>query len=68
MKPARHAVGRSRHVARTSEPRDLTPLIAAARMEGAASLRQIAAALNARGIPAARGGVWLALQVRRLLD
>ena len=46
---------------------DLTPVIATARAEGAVSLRQIAAALNARGIPAARGGVWSAAQVQRVL-
>ncbi|WP_348642433.1 recombinase family protein [Methylobacterium sp. WL2] len=31
------------------------------------SLGGIAAALNARGIPAARGGAWTATQVRRVL-
>ncbi|WP_313902332.1 recombinase family protein [Methylobacterium sp. E-005] len=36
------------------------------RAEGAVPLRQIAAALNARGIPAARGGAWTATQVRRV--
>ena len=46
---------------------DLTPVIATARAEGAVSLRQIAAALNTRGIPAARGGVWSAAQVQRVL-
>jgi hypothetical protein len=42
-------------------------LIAAARADGAASLRQIAAALDGRGIPAERGGRWSAGQVRRIL-
>ena len=46
---------------------DLAPVIATVWAEGAVSLRQIAAALNARGIPAARGGVWSAAQVRRVL-
>src|SRR3954470_19689907 len=32
------------------------------------SLRQIAAGLNRRGIPAARGGAWSAGQVRRVLE
>ena len=45
---------------------DLAPVIARVRAEGAVSLRQIAAALNARGIPAARGGAWTATQVRRV--
>lgn len=34
---------------------------------GAASLREIAAALNDRGIPTARGGQWSAVQVQRVL-
>ncbi|MCJ2067484.1 recombinase family protein [Methylobacterium sp. J-030] len=46
---------------------DLAPVIATVRSEGAVSLRQIAAALNVRGIPAARGGAWSAAQVRRVL-
>jgi hypothetical protein len=36
--------------------------------EGAASLRAIAAGLEDRGIPAARGGKWSAVQVARLLE
>ena len=46
---------------------DLAPVIAAVRAEGAVSLRQIAAALNVRGIPAARGGAWSAAQIQRVL-
>ncbi|QEE38957.1 MULTISPECIES: recombinase family protein [unclassified Methylobacterium] len=46
---------------------DLAPVIATVRAEGAVSLRQIAAALNAREIPAARGGVWSAAQIQRML-
>jgi DNA invertase Pin-like site-specific DNA recombinase len=46
---------------------DLAPIIAEARASGASSLRQIAAELNERGIPAARGGAWSATQVARVL-
>ncbi|MCJ2069770.1 recombinase family protein, partial [Methylobacterium sp. J-030] len=46
--------------------RDLAPVIAAGRAEGGVPLGQIAAALNAWGIPAARGGAWTATQVRRV--
>lgn len=46
---------------------DLAPVIAAIRAGGATSLGQMAAALNERGIPAARGGAWSPVQVRRLL-
>ncbi|MCJ2134549.1 recombinase family protein [Methylobacterium sp. J-026] len=60
--------GRERQVWRATERgQDLVPVIAAMRLEGAVSLRQIAAALNARGIPAARGGAWSAAQVQRVL-
>ena len=45
---------------------DLLPIIADLRAEGAVSLREIAAGLNERGIPAARGGEWSAVQVSRL--
>lgn len=38
------------------------------RAEGAVSLREIAAALNAKGIPTARGGDWSAVQVQRVLQ
>jgi DNA invertase Pin-like site-specific DNA recombinase len=46
---------------------DLTPIIAEIRTSGATSLRQIAAALNDKGIPTSRGGLWSALQVSRVL-
>ena len=36
-------------------------------MAGCESLRAIAAGLEERGIPAARGGKWSAVQVARLL-
>ncbi|QGY03525.1 resolvase [Methylobacterium mesophilicum SR1.6/6] len=62
------ARGRTQQARRAEErARDLAPMIAAARAEGAVSLRQIAASLNARGIPAARGGAWSAAQIQRVL-
>lgn len=45
---------------------DLAPILAEVRASGASSLREIATVLNARGIPAARGGAWSAVQVERL--
>jgi DNA invertase Pin-like site-specific DNA recombinase len=45
---------------------DVAPIIADLKTEGAVSLRQIAAGLNERGIPAARGGEWSAVQVQRV--
>jgi DNA invertase Pin-like site-specific DNA recombinase len=46
---------------------DLLPMIHDIQAGGAGSLRQIAGALNTRGIPAPRGGEWSAVQVRRVL-
>jgi DNA invertase Pin-like site-specific DNA recombinase len=46
---------------------DLLPMVRDIQSSGADSLRQIAAVLNSRGIPAARGGAWSAVQVRRIL-
>ena len=45
---------------------DLWPIIADVRTSGALSLRQIAAGLNQRSIPTARGGAWSAVQVKRV--
>ena len=60
--------GRAQQARRVEErAQDLAPMIARVRAEGAVSLRQIAAALNVRSIPAARGGAWSAAQVRRVL-
>lgn len=47
--------------------RDLATDVAEIRASEAVSLRQIAAGLNARGIPTARGGMWSAVQVQRVL-
>jgi DNA invertase Pin-like site-specific DNA recombinase len=42
--------------------------VEAAKAEGAVSLRQIAAALNAKGITTPRGGTWSANQVARVME
>ena len=48
---------------------DLSETIAELQAAGATSLRAIAAALNERGIPTARGdGEWTATQVMRVLE
>src|SRR3954447_19908120 len=47
---------------------DLVPIIADLRKRGVTSLRQIAAALNERGVPAPRGGAWAPAQVHRVVD
>jgi hypothetical protein len=45
---------------------DVAPIIAQLRAEGAISLRQVAEGLNARGVPAPKGGRWSAVQVIRV--
>jgi hypothetical protein len=46
---------------------NVAPVIRDIRASGITSLRAIAAALNARGIPTARGGQWNATQVMSVL-
>jgi DNA invertase Pin-like site-specific DNA recombinase len=46
----------------------ILPIIEAIKAEGNTSLRQIAAALNERGITTARGGEWSSPQVMRVLE
>jgi DNA invertase Pin-like site-specific DNA recombinase len=47
---------------------NVLPVIQHAQKAGATTLRQIADALNARGIPTARGGQWHASSVRNVLQ
>jgi DNA invertase Pin-like site-specific DNA recombinase len=47
---------------------DLAPIIAQIQASGAVSLRAIAAQLNAREVPAPRGGLWQAKSVQRVLE
>ena len=46
---------------------NVLPIIRAIQRSGATTLREVAAALNARGIATARGGEWHATTVRNLL-
>lgn len=52
----------------TERARDLAPIIASIRGDGAESLREIAQGLNVREIGAPRGGAWSAAQVKRVLE
>ena len=56
----------TRRKAARQRAEDLRPIIAELRAHGVTSLGGIAASLNARGVPAARGGKWTAIQVQRL--
>jgi hypothetical protein len=47
---------------------NVLPIIKEAQKAGAVTLRQIAEALNARGVPTARGGQWYAMSVKNILD
>jgi hypothetical protein len=61
--------GRAVLVARAQErASDLAETIKELQAAGCESLRAIAEGLQDRGIPAARGGKWSAIQVVRLLD
>jgi len=48
--------------------RDVLVSVEQARVGGLLSLREIAAALDAQGIKAPRGGAWSAAQIKRVLD
>jgi Recombinase len=50
------------------QERARAPTIQELQATGCESLRAIAAGLEERGIPAARGGKWSAVQVSRLLE
>lgn len=63
------AAGRAACTARSvARATDLTPIIDDIRATGASSLREIAAGLNERGIPTARGALWSAVQVQRVMN
>ena len=62
------AAGRATKTAQAlARAADVKPIIADIQASGAKSLREIAAELNARGIPTARGGEWSATQVARVM-
>jgi hypothetical protein len=47
---------------------NVLPIIREAQKAGATTLRQIAEALNARGVATARGGQWYAQSVANILE
>ena len=47
---------------------NILPIIKEAQRAGATTFRQIAEALNARGVATARGGQWHATSVKNILD
>ena len=65
IREAGRAVLHARAQARAA---DLASTVKELQASGCESLRAIAAGLDARGIPAARGGNWSAVQVARLLE
>ncbi len=66
--PHRHRAGHLRDIARADTfAATVAPVIAEAQAAWAKSLRQIAAALNGRGIATARGGRWEASTVANIL-
>ena len=66
---ARKAGNKANAKAADARAADVAPVIAELQASGAESLRAIAAGLNERGIPTARGaGEWSAVQVARVID
>lgn len=66
---AAQQAGRAVQAARaTRRAADLAPIVEELRSAGVTSLIGLATALNERGVPAARGGRWSPVQVRRLLE
>jgi DNA invertase Pin-like site-specific DNA recombinase len=67
LDPMAIAEGRAARTAKAiARAADIAPIVADIRASGASSLREIAAELNSRGIPTARGGQWQAVQVQRV--
>lgn len=54
--------GADRHAA------NVLPIVKQIKAAGATTLRQIAEAVNARGIATPRGGVWYATSVKNLME
>lgn len=63
----RHVAAEARRRRAEQRAADLEPLMRELQTEGATSLRALAAGLNERGVPTARGGGWHAESVRRVL-
>ena len=62
-------ISRTVRIAKANDRLSLVaPIIREIRASGVTSLRQIAAALNERGIPTPRGAEWQAPQVKRVLE
>jgi Recombinase len=69
LDPAAIAAGRAgRTTESAARATDIAPIIDDLKGKGAVSLRQIAASLNERGIPTARGRFWSAVQVQRVMN
>jgi DNA invertase Pin-like site-specific DNA recombinase len=70
--PKLHVARRSAVEAVTTEAErfaaNVLPIIREAQKAGATTLREIAAALNARGVATARGGQWHAKSVSNILE
>ena len=62
------AAADARQASSEARAAELAPVIGDLRSEGVTSLGGLARALTERGIPAARGGAWSPMQVKRVLD
>jgi DNA invertase Pin-like site-specific DNA recombinase len=66
--PHTQRLAQERRAAADAQARKLRPVVAELWVDGTTNIREMAAALNARGIPASRGGQWHATSVQRLLQ
>ena len=58
----------TRSLTAAKRAQDLAPTLMEIQGQGVTSFRQMALALNERGIPTARGGQWTAVQVQRVIQ
>jgi len=64
----REVVKAARNAGAQARATDLAPIIFELQAQGIVSLKRLAQALNERGVPAAWGGKWSPMQVKRVLD
>jgi DNA invertase Pin-like site-specific DNA recombinase len=68
LREARRLAAATIQTAADQHAANVLPIIKEAQKAGATTLREIAEALNARGVATARGGAWYAMSVKNTLD
>jgi hypothetical protein len=67
-KAAAAASAKVRSATADQRARDVVVSVGHAKSTGAVSLRELAAALNAKGVTTPRGGEWSAAQIKRAIE